>query len=227
MGKKETKVNCKLKGKWIEIDHKEGEGKKIRAFGIKVENKFKLNQIQVPHKRVKVLLTDFNPEVLSHFGGKFLYHHTEYLFLDFSKEKKKKSPIAIKESVIFQIEIEPWLNKVFKEWINLYGIIQEKKGKKYLKQKKEEIKEKVLKGLIEAFKETDYPKFFVILSLFINKGDIFYFLISDNPDFRENLPWLSTPASETRLKRISKEFCSDIISFFTYLPDHIYHAYLR
>jgi len=207
-------MKCKIKGKWLEINYKEGE----RFCGIRVENKFTVNSVEIPHKRVKILIADYKPEALARFGGKFLYHHAEAIFLDF-RELERGEYL----SLFFQVAVEPWLNRVFRDFL-YYGKLQ-RGGKKGIKRKKEEIKGQILDGLLSLYKEKGkVEEAFILVNLFINMGDIFYFLIEATEDIKKDLPWFFT-FGERKILKVEPEVCVEITNFSLSLADFTYKAY--
>jgi hypothetical protein len=207
-------MECKIKGKWLELDYKESE----RACGVKVENKFVVNSVTVSHKRVKLLIADYKPEELKRFGGKFLYHHADVIFLNFRNIERKEYL-----SLFFQVAIEPWLNRVFSDLL-YYGKLQ-RGGKKGIKKKKEEIRRQILDGLISLYKEKGkVEEAFILINLFINTGDIFYFLVEATEEVKKDLPWFFT-FGERKLTKVEPEVCIEIVNFSLSLADFTYKAY--
>jgi hypothetical protein len=204
---------------------------KNEAYRITVLNKFRLNRIDIPHKRLRFRVVYVTKgDNFSNLFGNLRYHHIDFLILKIPYEwfELPKN----RRAIIFQVIIEEWLKQFVKDLFKYQK--KSKLNKKEFKEEIEDIKDILIDTFINNFKKSpkgrlrkDGMKILIYIHFFVNTGDILEALIRINKKEEKTLKWVFNTEENKKLYTVNNSIVFELYTLVANFLQVSYSQYLK
>jgi len=181
-------------------------------------NKYKINGIEIPHKRIRGKIVLYRDDEYSRIWGNIRYHHMDFLILQIPKEWFELDKRTLK--VKFQLVIEQWVKRIMQDFHKNYKNFY-KYGKHKFKKDTEKIRDILIESIIEQIERTkrgrlrkEGLKVMAYINLFINTGDILSSLIRITKDDEKKSFWVLDLSRTRPIYSVNPKFVAEICEMF-------------